>query len=105
MGTIKKRDSQYKLIYYPAGNIRQLFDISNDPDEMTDLSQSDSHKKILNQLTNELIKRLYGSDIDWINQGKLEGIKINGGLQDGGYENEPTGTKRGLGGQRGLRLK
>ena len=99
------RDSQYKLIYYPAGNIRQLFDISNDPDEMTDLSQSDSHKKILNQLTNELIKRLYGNDLDWINKGNLEGIKINSSLQDDGFGNVPTGTKRGLGGQRGLRLK
>ena len=74
-------------------------------DELTDLSQSDSHKKILNQLTNELIKRLYGNDLDWINKGSLEGIKINSSLQDDGFGNVPTGTKRGLGGQRGLRLK
>jgi arylsulfatase A-like enzyme len=99
------RNSQYKLIYYPAGNIRQLFDINNDPDEMTDLSESNHHKKILNQLTKELINRLYGSDLDWINQGALEGIKINTDLQADGFGKIPTGTKRGLGGQRGLRLK
>ena len=98
------RNSQYKLIYYPAGNIRQLFDIENDPDEMIDLSQSDEHKEVLNQLTKELISRLYGSDLSWINQGKLEGIDINSTMQTGGFENVPTGTKRGLGGQRGLRL-
>ncbi|MCX6622874.1 MAG: sulfatase-like hydrolase/transferase [Acidobacteria bacterium] len=34
------RDERYKLIYYPWINRHQLFDLSRDPDELHDLSQS-----------------------------------------------------------------
>ena len=98
------RNSQYKLIYYPAGNVRQLFDINNDPNEMKDLSQDNKHKEILNELTKELTSRLYGSDLEWIDEDNLQGIKINDDLTSDGFANIPTGNKRGLGGQRGLRL-
>ena len=98
------RNSQYKLIYYPAGNVRQLFDINNDPNEMKDLSQDNKHKEILNELTKELTSRLYGNDLEWIDEDSLQGIKINDDLTTDGFANIPTGNKRGLGGQRGLRL-
>ena len=98
------RNSQYKLIYYPAGNVRQLFDINNDPNEMKDLSQDNKHKEILNELTKELTSRLYGNDLEWIDEDSLQGIKINDDLTPDGFANIPTGNKRGLGGQRGLRL-
>ena len=34
------RDKRFKLIYYPAGNRSQLFDIENDRRESTDLAQA-----------------------------------------------------------------
>ena len=43
MATRMVRQDQYKLIYYPTGNRFQLFDLESDPQEMTDLSGSDSH--------------------------------------------------------------
>ena len=52
----------FKLIWYPAGNFLQLFDLENDPDELIDLSKSSNFKEDLKALKNELIKNLYGSD-------------------------------------------
>ena len=56
------RDGRYKLIYYPIGNCRQLFDLQNDPDELIDLSTSAEHANILNGLTDLLISQLYDGD-------------------------------------------
>ena len=39
-------DGRYKLIYYPVGNRVQLFDLETDPEEFTDLSESESHVDI-----------------------------------------------------------
>ena len=41
------RDDQYKLIYYPMLKKSQLFDISNDPLEMNDLSENPAHAERL----------------------------------------------------------
>ena len=55
-------NGRFKLIWYPAGNFLQLFDLENDPDELIDLSKSSNFKEELKALKNELIKNLYGSD-------------------------------------------
>ncbi|MBD3331714.1 sulfatase-like hydrolase/transferase, partial [candidate division GN15 bacterium] len=49
------RDERYKLIYYAAGNRKQLFDLHDDPREMVDLSESESHAEIMRNLTSLLI--------------------------------------------------
>ena len=51
-----------------------------------------------------MTSRFYGSDLEWIDEDNLQGIKINDDLTSDGFANIPTGNKRGLGGQRGLRL-
>ena len=68
-------DGQYKLIYYPVGNHRQLFDVVNDPQEMNDLAGHTDYASILGQLTDVLIDQLYGGDEDWIQDGKLVGLE------------------------------
>ncbi len=68
------RDQRFKLIYYPVGNSRQLFDMVSDPDERHDLSRSADHSADLDRLTAELIAELYGSDLDWITDGRLTGL-------------------------------
>ena len=55
-------NGRFKLIWYPAGNFLQLFDLEKDPDELIDLSKSSNFKEDLKALKNELIKNLYGSD-------------------------------------------
>jgi arylsulfatase A-like enzyme len=86
-------DKQYKLIWYPAGNRLQLFDLMNDPQEANDLSGDASHSDILDDLTNNLIDELYGIDKKWQGGGRLIGFEAP--------ESIPV-QNRNLSGQRGL---
>jgi arylsulfatase A-like enzyme len=67
------RTERWKLIYYPTGNHFQLFDMQDDPHEMTDLARDPKCAKTLAELTGVLMSELYGSDLDWIADGKLTG--------------------------------
>lgn len=68
------RDARYKLIYYPVGNVFQLFDLQDDPTELTDLSRDAAHGEVLSRLTEILKGELYGSDLDWLEGGELVGL-------------------------------
>ncbi|MDO6732617.1 sulfatase-like hydrolase/transferase [Marinovum sp. 2_MG-2023] len=68
------RSGRHKLIYYPAGNMSQLFDIAADPDELTDLAGASDHAETRARLTGLLLSELYGSDLDWVKDGKLVGL-------------------------------
>ena len=67
-------DGRYKLIYYPVGNQRQLFDLNKDPNEGSDLSNDPTHRYQLEHLTKILVSQLYGADLDWVIDGKLVGL-------------------------------
>ena len=54
------RGGNFKLIYYPTGNCRHLFDIENDPRETTDLSDEPGCQAELDRLTDLLIQSLHG---------------------------------------------
>jgi hypothetical protein len=85
-------DGRYKLIYYPVGNYRQLFDLETDPDEWIDLSASADHAEVLERLTGHLIGQLYGGDETWVEEGQLVGLP----------DREFTpGPNKGLSSQRG----
>ena len=87
------RDERYKLIYYPVGNRSQLFDLQEDPDERVDLSLSEAHAAVCANLKEQLISQLYGSDLEWLDNGQLVG------LPDRTYT---PGSNKGLSGVRGL---
>lgn len=87
------RDQRYKLIYYPQGNVTQLFDMRNDPKELHDLSRSPEHQEIRERLTARLISELHSGDEEWVQDGKLVGLPA--------LPYTP-GPNRGLSGQRGL---
>ncbi|NPV09305.1 MAG: sulfatase-like hydrolase/transferase [Anaerolineae bacterium] len=87
------RDRRYKLIYYPLGNVTQLFDMENDPKELHDLSQSPEHQDIKERLTAALIQELHDGDEAWVQEGKLVGVPARPFA---------PGPNRGLSGQRGL---
>ena len=89
------RESQYKLVYYPVGNRVQMFNLDDDPDEIHNLADTGLHKDVLQRLTTLLVDRLYGSDLDWIEEGRLVG------LPDREWVPQPNS---GLDGQRGLRF-
>lgn len=68
------RDERFKLIYYPVGNLRQLFDLETDPLEAHDLSGASEHADTLARLTELLIAELYGTDLHWLTDGQLTGL-------------------------------
>jgi arylsulfatase A-like enzyme len=89
------RDARYKLIYYPAGNRVQLFDLQEDPDELHDLSGAPSLAAVRERLSGVLVANMYGGDLAWVKDGKLMGVPEP--------PFEPP-ADRGLNAQRGMRL-
>ena len=87
------REGRHKLIWYPAGNVVQLFDVVADPRECRDLSQASEHAEIRQRLESLLISQLYGGDLEWIRDGRL--IGFDPPALPKGLDN------RGLSGQRG----
>ena len=67
-------DGRYKLIYYPAGNRCQLFDLEADPQELTDIAGDPVQASKLAALKALLIEELYGSDLEWVADGALTGL-------------------------------
>lgn len=92
LGNRMIHDGQHKLVYYPAGNRRQLFDLERDPDELTDVAGDPAYGNVLGALTDQLMNALYGSDLEWITDGVLTG------LPNRRYRHAPD---RGLGMTRG----
>jgi arylsulfatase A-like enzyme len=88
-------DERYKLIYYAAGNRCHLFDLQSDPDELHDLAGDAAHAEVQARLTAQLVEHLYGSDVDWIADGRLVGLPA---------PPYTPGPDRGLIAQRGLRF-
>jgi arylsulfatase len=86
------RTERHKLIYYPAGNRSQLFDLQNDPLEEHDLAESQAHAGLRDELKQVLVAELYGNDLDWVKAGRLEGLPD--------YEVPPR-VNRSLSNQRG----
>jgi arylsulfatase len=68
-------DGRMKLIWYPAGNVVQLFDIEADPEESTDLAAAPDHGATRDRLATALAEACYGSDVDrgWVKDGRLVG--------------------------------
>ena len=92
------RKDNYKLIYYPVGDRIQLFDLEGDPKEMYNLADDAAYKQVRIELTDLLVGRLYGSDLEWVKDGKLVGL-----LEVEGPSRPPA--DRGLNNQRGWRFR
>jgi arylsulfatase A-like enzyme len=88
-------DGRHKLIYYPVGNRFQLFDLQDDPYEMHDRSEDAAYAQIHARLADLLVENLYGSDLAWLEKGRLIGLPERSWV---------PATDRGLGGQRGWRF-
>ncbi len=95
MTTRMLRNKQHKLIYYPAGNHFQLFDLQADPYELHNLAGNLDCAPVLDELTGQLIDHLYGDDLNWLENGQLKG------LPDKPFEPR---ANRGLTAQRGWRF-
>jgi len=69
-------NGRYKLIYYPCGNLFQMFDLQEDPKELRNIADAaDLETKAVREgLEQALIGHLYGSDLGWLKDGKLVGF-------------------------------
>lgn len=86
-------DGRHKLIWYPAGNHLQLFDLKLDPDELHNLVGDSAYAEVLDASKSELVKRLYGADLEKVRDGELVGSPETFAGRS---------PNRGLSGQRGL---
>jgi len=86
-------DGRHKLIYYPVGNVSQLFDLQEDPQELTDVVGDEAYAGTLRELQQALMAEFYGGDLDWLKDGRLVGCED--------LDWSPS-ANRGLSGQRGL---
>jgi arylsulfatase A-like enzyme len=88
-------DGRHKLIWYPAGNHVQLFDLEADPDELHNRAGDPDYASTRARLVGALIEQLYGADVEqgWVTDGALMGFEAPP------YEERPD---RSLNGQRGL---
>ena len=68
-------DARHKLIWYPAGNRVQLFDLQDDPEERHDRAQAPEYAPVRARLTEALCARLWGIDREqgWMQDGRLVG--------------------------------
>ncbi len=94
-GSRMLHDGRHKLIWYPAGNSIQFFDLETDPMELNEVSGHPDYQDLKNRLVDALAAELYGADIDqgWVKDGKLTGF------DPGPFKPRPD---RSLHGQRGL---
>ncbi len=68
------RWSDYKLIYCPVNNVRQVFDLRNDPRELTDVHAHPDYAPAVKELEERLKASLYGEERNWIRNGELAGM-------------------------------
>jgi arylsulfatase len=85
-------DGRHKLIYYPAGNRLQLFDLASDALEMDDRALDPAYAEVCTRLQSALIAALYGGDEGWVQDGEFMGLA---------EADTPDPGDRGLAGQRG----
>lgn len=67
------RTKDFKLIYYPCGNVKQLFDMHADRDEHHNLAGLEAYSSVLEEMEEKLIPYLNKGDLAWIKDGKLVG--------------------------------
>ena len=89
-------DGRHKLIWYPAGNSFQLFDLETDPNEQVDRYKDLDYRTIRETLKKALADHLYGADVDqgWVSQDR----KLVG-FEPPPFEAKPD---RSFSGQRGV---
>ena len=64
----------YKLIYYPAGNQVQLFDLEDDPEELVDIAGHAETAAQRADMEKMLIGQLSGPDQGWVVDNRLVGV-------------------------------
>lgn len=75
------RDPRFKLVYYPEGNLMQLFDMQADPHELHDLGADPAYAGQLARLAQLLVEQLCGDELNWVKDGALVGFPASSPVQ------------------------
>lgn len=67
------RQGDWKLIWYPVGNRKQLFNLAADPQELRDLSEDAASAPVIRDLSARMVECLWGNDLKWVKNGQLAG--------------------------------
>ena len=94
------RWGDYKLIYCPVTNARQLFNLKDDPKELVNIYGNEGSGEIVRRLETLLMDSLYGDECAWIRDGSLVGMSDG---EKAGFANNNVLKNRELLLQRGLR--
>lgn len=70
------RWKNYKMIYYPCGNVTQLFDLGKDRRESHNCAEKKEYAQIRGKMEEFLMRELYGCDLGWIRDGRLVGFEM-----------------------------
>jgi muconolactone delta-isomerase len=68
-------DGRHKLIWYPTGNVKQVFDLAEDPDELHDLAGTPAVAEVQARLEAAMVEGAWGVDADWITDGKSRPLR------------------------------
>ncbi|MCG7311142.1 sulfatase-like hydrolase/transferase [Brachybacterium sp. ACRRE] len=68
-------DGRLKLIYYPMGDVRQLFDVVEDPWDEHDLAGLPEYADDLERLSRSIAENAYGEDFAWTDGKRLIGLE------------------------------
>lgn len=90
------RTNKYKLIYYPCGNMFQMFDILNDPDEQRNIFSDPKYSEERTELLEAMKNEVSVSDPSFLESGVFVGSKTSG-------KQKGFNFLRGLHLQRGIR--
>ncbi|WP_327657395.1 sulfatase-like hydrolase/transferase [Streptomyces sp. NBC_00483] len=86
-------DGRHKLVYYPMGNVVQLFDVPADPWDEHDLAGVPELAPVRERLLRKIADEAYGTDLEWITDGLPAGLQAQA---------QRLPVDRGLSQQRGL---
>jgi arylsulfatase A-like enzyme len=68
------RRGPLKMIYYPLGNVTQLFDVEADSRETLDLAEMPEYRETVDELKKLLRKHLLHTDHQWVRGDRLVGL-------------------------------
>ncbi len=68
-------NGRHKMIWYPAGNRVQLFDLERDPEERADCAEAPAYAEVRSKLEAALAAACWGKDSEdgWVRDGRLTG--------------------------------
>ena len=75
-GTAFATDGAFKYIYYAGGGVEHLFDVVNDPEDLTNLARDAQYEAVKSELKVALIRYLEGFDRPMVQDGQLVAYEV-----------------------------